>query len=94
MTELQRVVFAGGWILSISSICWTSYKLYRWYRERRKKLIENDVQVTWRNIFFYRRKKNTVPLLQKSMFDDGQRMRYLEEMILEIRQEVDKLKNN
>jgi len=94
MTELQKVVFAGGWILSLFSISWTSYKLYRWYRERRKKLIENEIQVTWRNIFFYRSKKNAVPLLQKSLFDDGQRMQYLEEMILEIRQEVDKLKNN
>jgi len=93
MTEAQKLVFAGGWILSIFSICLTNWKIYRWLRYRRKKLIEYDVQVTLRNIFFYKKSKTSIPLLNKTFFDESERMKYLEEMILDLKAEVDKLKS-
>jgi len=54
--------------------------------------MEYGVIITWRNIFFYKRPKGEVALIERSFFDDADRMRYLEQMIYDLKNDVEKLK--
>lgn len=94
MSLSERLLFAGGWILSLSSICISIWKIRRWVLYRRKKLIEDGISITVRNIFLYKRKKNNVPLIERSFFNETERMKYIEELIFEMKEEIENLKKN
>lgn len=93
MNTGERLIFAGGWVISIFSICASAWKIRRWIRHRKRKLIDNEIPITMKNIFFYRKNNNRVPLIERSFFNDAERMKYLEESIFELKQEVEKIKN-
>jgi len=91
MTDAQKLVFAGGWILSIFSISATLWKINQWIKHRKRKLIENNIPITLKNIIFYK-KPNSFNLIERNNSID-ERLRYIEEMIMELKSQKIEYKN-